>query len=415
MKVAISPVSEDNAIANLEARRRAGISMRARAAHGCVGAGAGGGRCRAQPAACRSSFYTALYHAMLAPSLFMDATAAIAARTTRCTRRKGFNFYSTFSLWDTYRAQHPLLTILQPAQRTSDFVHSLIAAQQASPYGMLPVWAYQGLETWCMIGYHAVPVIADAYVKGMRGYDADEALEAMVASASYGPYGGSCGVHEARLRADRRGSRGRLEDARVRLRRLDHRADGEGDGARQEIAAPSASAPPTGATSATRRPASCARARAPMALPRPRSIRAASGYGSDYTEGNAWQYSWYVPQDVAGLVAALGGDAAAASASSIRCSMPRSTRSSSRTWRTSPASSAGTPTATSRATTSPICTTTPAQPWRTQERLGQIMRQPVRAAPGRTGRQRRSRPDVGVVPVHRAGLLPGDARPATNM
>ena len=75
---------------------------------------------------------------------------------------QGFTNYSTFSLWDTYRALHPLLTILQPPQRTDDIVRSLLAAQHASPYGMLPVWAFQGQETWCMIGYHAVAVIADA-------------------------------------------------------------------------------------------------------------------------------------------------------------------------------------------------------------------------------------------------------------
>ena len=79
---------------------------------------------------------------------------------------------------------------MQPEQRNNDFVNSLLAARRDSPYGVLPVWAFHGLETWCMIGYHAVPVIADAYMKGIRGYDADAALEAMVASASYGPYDG---------------------------------------------------------------------------------------------------------------------------------------------------------------------------------------------------------------------------------
>ncbi|MCW1777249.1 glycoside hydrolase family 92 protein [Pantoea ananatis] len=89
-----------------------------------------------------------------------------------------------------YRALHPLLTIVQPPQRTNDIVNSLLAHQRESPYGVLPVWAFHGLETWCMIGYHAVPVIADAYMKGIRGYDTDAALKAMVASANYGPYDG---------------------------------------------------------------------------------------------------------------------------------------------------------------------------------------------------------------------------------
>ncbi|REN17887.1 hypothetical protein DSI35_02375, partial [Mycobacterium tuberculosis] len=68
-----------------------------------------------------------------------------------------------FSLWDTYRALHPLLTLVQPEKRNSDFINSLLAHQHNSAYGMLPVWAFHGQETWCMIGYHAVPVIADAY------------------------------------------------------------------------------------------------------------------------------------------------------------------------------------------------------------------------------------------------------------
>ncbi|MCK2124938.1 glycoside hydrolase domain-containing protein, partial [Pseudomonas sp. PNPG3] len=80
--------------------------------------------------------------------------------------------------------------LLAPEQRNADFVRSLVASQQHSPYGILPVWQFHGLETWTMIGYHAVPVIADAYMKGIRGFDADQALKAMTASAEYGPYGG---------------------------------------------------------------------------------------------------------------------------------------------------------------------------------------------------------------------------------
>ena len=96
---------------------------------------------------------------------------------------------SSLSLWDTYRAEQPLMTLIEPERRTNDLVRSLLASQQESPFGILPVWQFQGLETWCMIGYHAVPMIADAYMKGIRGYDANEALDAMVASATYAPYG----------------------------------------------------------------------------------------------------------------------------------------------------------------------------------------------------------------------------------
>src|SRR5215470_15984330 len=104
-------------------------------------------------------------------------------------RAEGFRYVSTLSLWDTYRAEQPLMTLLESEQHTNDLVHSLIASQQESPFGILPVWQFQGQETWCMIGYHAVPIIADAYIKGIRGYDAKAALDAMVSSATYAPYG----------------------------------------------------------------------------------------------------------------------------------------------------------------------------------------------------------------------------------
>jgi putative alpha-1,2-mannosidase len=88
--------------------------------------------------------------------------------------------YTVFSLWDTFRAEHPLLTILEP-DRTTDFIKTFLLQYQQA--GRLPVWELWGNETDCMIGYHSVSVIADAYLKGIRGFDAELALEAMTASA----------------------------------------------------------------------------------------------------------------------------------------------------------------------------------------------------------------------------------------
>ena len=188
MKVAISTVSESNAIANLDQDGK-GWDFDARRAE----AKAAWDKALAvidvdAPASTRTLFYTALYHAMLSPTLSMDVNGDYRGPDHAVHRAKDFEFYSTWSLWDVYRAQQPLMVLLNPA-RSTDFIRSLIAAQQASPFGILPVWAYQGLETWCMIGYHAVPVIADAYIKGVRGFDADAAMRAMVASATYAPYG----------------------------------------------------------------------------------------------------------------------------------------------------------------------------------------------------------------------------------
>ncbi|HTD28426.1 MAG TPA: GH92 family glycosyl hydrolase, partial [Xanthomonadaceae bacterium] len=189
VKVAISSVSEANAIDNLD-RDGAGWDFDAQRAQAreawqqplsAIDIDA--------PADMRKSFYTSMYHALLAPSLAMDANGEYRGPDHGVHKATGFTFYSTWSLWDVYRAQQPLMALIQPAQRVNDLVSSLIAAQQSSPFGILPVWAYQGLETWCMIGYHAVPVIADAYMKGFRGFDQNAALNAMVASASYAPYG----------------------------------------------------------------------------------------------------------------------------------------------------------------------------------------------------------------------------------
>ena len=119
----------------------------------------------------------------------MDVNGEYRGPDNQVHRAEGFRFVSSLSLWDTYRAEQPLMTLLEPEQRTNDLVNSLIASQQESPFGILPVWQFAGIETWCMIGYHSVPIIADAYMKGIRGYDAQAALDAMVASATYAPYG----------------------------------------------------------------------------------------------------------------------------------------------------------------------------------------------------------------------------------
>ncbi|SFK53864.1 GH92 family glycosyl hydrolase [Lysobacter sp. cf310] len=307
VKVAISPVSEDSAIANLDAEVPGwdfdGVRAQARAswtqALSAVDLDA--------PEPMRKSFYTALYHTLMGPSLFMDSDGRYRGPDNAVHQAKGYRHHSTFSLWDTYRALHPLLTLVQPEQRNSDFVNSLLASRRESPYGVLPVWAFHGQETWCMIGYHAVPVIADAYMKGIRGYDADEALQAMVASASYGPYDGIAQYMElGYVPID--------EEGEAASKTLEYAYDdwtiarmAEAMG-RKDIAATfnkragnwkHAFDAKTGFMRARKRDGAFREPFDPTV----------SGYGSDYTEGNAWQYSWYVPQDVAGLTAALGGDA----------------------------------------------------------------------------------------------------------
>ena len=134
----------------------------------------------------KETFYTALYHTMLSPVLYEDVDGLYRGLDQNNHRSEGFTNYTVFSLWDTYRALHPLFTIVHP-QRNRDMVQSMLAHYKQSVHGMLPIWSHYANENWCMIGYHAVSVIADAAVKDMGGIDVQAALEACV-STSTKPY-----------------------------------------------------------------------------------------------------------------------------------------------------------------------------------------------------------------------------------
>lgn len=131
-------------------------------------------------------FYTALYHTLITPNLFTDVDGKYFGMDRRIHTTKGFDYYTVFSLWDTFRAEHPLFTIIDQ-KRAGDFVKTLLA--KYDEIGLLPVWELASNETWCMIGYHSVPVIFDAYMKSIRGYDAKSALEAMKVSAERNQHG----------------------------------------------------------------------------------------------------------------------------------------------------------------------------------------------------------------------------------
>ena len=135
----------------------------------------------------RTKFYTALYHSMLAPTIYNDVDGAYYGPDKQVHQADGWTNYSTFSLWDTYRAAHPLYTYVAP-ERVNDMVKSFIAFYEQN--GRLPVWNMWGSETDMMIGYHAVAVIADAYLKGIGDFDAEKALEACVATANLDDYRG---------------------------------------------------------------------------------------------------------------------------------------------------------------------------------------------------------------------------------
>ena len=306
VKVALSPVSEENAIANMDAETpgfdfdavRAKTQQMWRRELGRV-------EINASPAM-QKSLYTALYHTMMAPSTSMDVNGDYRGPDNQVHRADAFRFVSSLSLWDTFRAEQPLMTLLEPEQRTNDLVRSLLASQRESPFGILPVWQFAGLETWCMIGYHSVPIIADAYMKGIRGYDTEAALKAMVASATYAPYG-NLGAY-------------------MKLGYVPVDNDDEAASQTVEYAyddwtiAQMAKAMGNTAESATfQKRAGFWRNNFNVVdgFVEPRLANgdyrkpfdpAKAGAGSGFTEGNAWQYSWYQPQDEQGLIELLGGN-----------------------------------------------------------------------------------------------------------
>lgn len=125
----------------------------------------------------KETFYTALYHTMLGPIIYEDVDGSYRGLDQNIHQSEGFTNYTVFSLWDTYRALHPLFNIIQPT-RNNDMVKSMLAHHNQSVHNMLPVWSHYANENWCMVGYHSVTVIADAIVKGTTDVDINAALVA---------------------------------------------------------------------------------------------------------------------------------------------------------------------------------------------------------------------------------------------
>ncbi len=128
----------------------------------------------------KTVFYSALYHTLLAPNLYMDVDGRYRDMDLNVYQSNDHTHYTVFSLWDTYRAAHPLYTIIDQ-KRTTDFIKTFIKKYESG--GILPIWDLSACYTGCMIGNHAIPVIADAYIKGIEGYDKNKALESMIHSS----------------------------------------------------------------------------------------------------------------------------------------------------------------------------------------------------------------------------------------
>ncbi len=135
------------------------------------------------------SFYTSMYHTMLSPVVFEDVDGNYRGLDQNIHQSEGFTNYSIFSLWDTFRALHPLYNLIQ-TQRNTDMIYSMLAHHDESVHHMLPVWSHYANENWCMIGYHSVSVIADAIAKGNTKIDLQRALDASVNTSTCGYFDG---------------------------------------------------------------------------------------------------------------------------------------------------------------------------------------------------------------------------------
>ena len=255
----------------------------------------------------KETFYTSLYHCLLTPTIYEDVDGLYRGFDQNIHKADGFHNYAIFSLWDTYRAEHPLFTLIQ-ADRDADMINSMLAHYDQSVDHLLPVWSLNNNETWCMIGYHAVPVIADAMMHDLKGFDYERAYEACRttamnpdydAVAEYAKIGYVPFDHENEsvsktleyafddyCIAQMAKKLGKGEDYKYFMKRAMYY---------KNIFDPS--------TKLMRGKDSKGNWRTPFDP---------HGYiddmnTRDITEGTNWQYSWYVPQDVQGLINLQGG------------------------------------------------------------------------------------------------------------
>ena len=257
-----------------------------------------------------TSFYTSLYHTFLSPTVYTDADGSYRGLDQNIHQAKGFTNYTTFSLWDTYRALHPLFTIIQQ-RRTSDMINSMLAHYDQSVHHMLPVWSHHANENWCMIGYHAVPVIADAIVKGIDGFDRTRAVEACLTTAHNGWYDGLDDYMKLGYVPDERtGSSVSVtleyayDDwsiAQVLKKLQDEKQPAASGDLYNEFLNRSRNYqnvwdPSTGFMRPRKRDGSFRE-----------NFDVLSTHGQGFIEGNAWNYSLYVPQDPAELIRLHGG------------------------------------------------------------------------------------------------------------
>jgi len=255
----------------------------------------------------KKTFYTSLYHAFLVPNLYQDVNGEYRGFDQNIHLAKNFTHYTVFSLWDTFRAEHPLLALIQE-KRDSGMINSLLDHFDQSADHLLPMWELQGNETWCMIGYHAAPVIADGFLKGVKGFDAGRAYNAIKTTAMNPDYDGlasyrklgyvPCDEEDESLSktleyayddytiAQMAKALGKTDDCHYFMKRATSYKNIYDPGSGWMRAKDSAGNWRTNFDA---------------------HLFGGGTNLQDVTEGTSSQYSWFVPQDVPGLIELMGG------------------------------------------------------------------------------------------------------------
>ena len=305
LKVALSPVSIEGAEANLAAELPGwDFDATAAAADAAWNAQLAKVKVTTQDEVAKRIFYTGLYHTMVAPSEFCDVNGDYRGADGAVHHNPGHTTYTTFSLWDTYRAAMPLMTILHP-DRMPDIVNTMLAI--ADEQGRLPVWHLWGNETDCMVGNPGIPVVADAIVKGIGGFDRERAFEAIRRTAMNPDRGNGLRMKYGYIPCD-------LFNEAVAYDMEYALADGAAARAAEALGREE------DARYFTERSHSYRNYFDPSTgFMRGRDSRrgwrtpfnpfASTHRADDYCEGNAWQYTWLAPHDVAGLESCFGSRA----------------------------------------------------------------------------------------------------------
>ena len=298
VRVGISSVSEENARQNLHAEYPESFEAQHAATEAAWEAYLGKLECPWTDEEHLRTFYTALYHTGIHPSLYSDANGEYRGMDRQVHRAEGWERYTVFSLWDTFRGEHPLLWEIEP-ERSHDFLRSFLSIYEEG--GKLPVWELAGYETDCMIGYNSAPVIADAIARGYTDFDVEKALEALLVSSRRPEYGMDSFRANGLVLAD--------DEHESVSKTLEYAYDdwctaqvakylGRQDVYEEYMTSAqywrNVFDPETGFMRA--------RLNGRWFTPfDPREVN------NNYTEANSWQYSLFVPQDIAGLIEALGG------------------------------------------------------------------------------------------------------------